>query len=414
MSKNRLTSLTLVVFLSLTACTIFSPSSTPSPTFTPVSPTASPTPSKPNEYITIAQLNLWFHGPGCYGGFESFNCSGKRNTGLTPLLGATYDSASADVIRQQIDWAVSYGVDAFSIEWTTPREVSGSIENILDDNFLKSPELTKMRWCIFYDLVLRLQQTPGLKVDWSRGMDFNNPDVYNTFVADFDHFAQKYFSQPQYLKIDGRPVVYVWGTWNAIGNYRGAFQEARQKAAARGYDVYIVGDIIRTDHFYPKLASAYDANTNFVFFTAGTPATSKDVGEAAVKLDGILTSWEGKIADLKVDGRQEVVMLQPGFTPQFDNRLFQQVNGWKDTIYVPALSKDQVTAMAEIVKKHAHPVGSQGWKLIWLNTWNNWPETTTFEPTAAEGPKYPAGNYQFDFLEVIRDVFGPEVFPPSG
>ncbi|MBI3739838.1 MAG: hypothetical protein HY258_12390, partial [Chloroflexi bacterium] len=59
-------------------------------------------------------------------------------------------------------------------------------------------------------------------------------------------------------------------------------------------------------------------------------------------------------------------------------------------------------------------VGSQGWKLIWLNTWNNWPETTTFEPTAAEGPKYPAGNYQFDFLEVIRDVFGPEVFPPSG
>ena len=51
--------------------------------------------------------------------------------------------------------------------------------------------------------------------------------------------------------------------------------------------------------------------------------------------------------------------------------------------------------------------------MIWENTWNDWAETTTVEPTVDQGPKYPAGNYGFDFLEVIRDVFGPEVFPPN-
>lgn len=66
--------------------------------------------------------------------------------------------------------------------------------------------------------------------------------------------------------------------------------------------------------------------------------------------------------------------------------------------------------MAEVVGKHARPVGSQGWRLVWLNTWNDWQETTTFEPTADEGPKYPAGNYPFDMLEVVREVFGPETF----
>jgi hypothetical protein len=66
--------------------------------------------------------------------------------------------------------------------------------------------------------------------------------------------------------------------------------------------------------------------------------------------------------------------------------------------------------MAEVVKKHVHPAGPSGVKLVWLNTWNNWPETTTFEPTADLGPKYPAGNYQYDMVEVIRDVFGPETF----
>lgn len=415
-----------VLLVTLTSCNIPSatgaPGTSPAPITTlpatPADPSADPNIAltstqipKPNEYITIAQLNLWFHGPGCYGGFEAFNCSGKRNTNLTPLLGETYESADEDVIRQQIDWAAEYGVDAFSIEWTTPREVPGSLENILDDNFLTAPNLHKLRWCIFYDLVLRIQQTPGLNVDLSRGMNFDNPDVYNTFVADFEHFARKYFKQAEYLKIDDRPVVYIWGTWNATGRYTEAFEEARQRVAALGYDVYIVGDIIRTDHFYPDLAAAYDANTNFVFFTPGTRSTAQDVGEAATSLDGILTQWEKNIAGLNVRGREQPVILQPGFAPQYDDRAFREVNNISSSTYIPALSKDQVTEMAMVVRAHAHPVGSQGWKLIWLNTWNNWPETTTFEPTAAEGPRYPAGNYQFDMLEVIREVFGAEVFP---
>jgi len=381
----------------------------PSPTPTPA---ASPTPTqepKPNQYITVAQLNLWYHGSGCSGGFEAFNCNGKRNTGLIPALGVTYDSASPDVIRQQIDWAAAYGVDAFSVEWTTPRGTPGSQEDILDDNFLKAPGLDKMRWSIFYDLVLRLQQTPGLKVDLSHGIDFNNADVYNTFVADFDHFAQKYFNQPQYLKIDDRPVVYIFGTWNATGKYLKAFQDARQKAAARGFDVYLVGDVVRPGHFVSKLASAYDANTNFLFFVPSSPA-KKDVSRAAVSLNTALTQWEKQIAGLKVDGRKEHVILQPGFTPQFDNRLFMKVNQWKSSTYIPALSQNQVTAMAKVVLQHTHSAGSQGMKLVWLNTWNNWAETSTFEPTANEGPKYPAGNYQFDMLEVVRDVFGQEIF----
>jgi glycoprotein endo-alpha-1,2-mannosidase len=249
-----------------------------------------------------------------------------------------------------------------------------------------------------------------LNADLSRGMDFNNPDIYKTFVSDFEHFAKKYFNQAEYLKIDGRPVVYIWGTWNATGRYTEAFQEAREKVAALGFDVYIVGDIIRTDHFYPDLAAAYDANTNFVFFTPGSRATAKDVEEAATSLDGILTQWEKNIAGLNVHGREEKVILQPGFAPQYDDRLFREVNKMSSPTYIPASSKEQGIEMAMVVRQHAQPVGSQGLKLIWLNTWNNWPETTTFEPTVASGPKYPAGNYGFDMLEVIREVFGLKTF----
>jgi hypothetical protein len=71
---------------------------------------------------------------------------------------------------------------------------------------------------------------------------------------------------------------------------------------------------------------------------------------------------------------------------------------------------DQAIAMAETVRKHAQPVGSLGQKLIWINTWNNWAEMTTIEPTKYLEPKYPAGNYYFDMLEVVREVFGVQTF----
>jgi len=373
-----------------------------------VSCTTKPATPYPGEYIVIAQLNFWYYGPGPGAGFSDDR--GQFTTPFVPALGY-YFASDPNVVEQQIDWAADYGVDAFSIEWTTPRGIGccGSMEDTLDDVFLKAPNLDRTRWVIFYDLVLRILQTPGLDVDLSRGMDFDDPDVYNTFVADFEHFARKYFGESHYLSIDGRPVIYIWGTWNTIGKFAEAFQEARQKVAALGYDVYIVGDILRGDVFNEELASSYDANTNFTFLIPGISARLEDVGQAALIQADVFENWQFKIQGLKVAGRQENVILQPGWAPQYDDRLFSTWQGQEGT-YVPAMSRDQVVAMAEVARQYAQPAGSQGWKLVWINTWNNWAESTTIEPTIDQGPKYPTGNYQFDFLEIVRQVFGADTF----
>jgi len=360
-----------------------------------------------NEYIVIGQLNFWYYGPGQWGGFEDDH--GNRITPLTPLLGETYWASDPSVVYQQIEWAVEYGVDAFSIEWTTPRGIGccGSMEDTLDDVFLKSPNIRKIRWAIFYDFVLRLDQTQGLNIDVMQNIDFDLPDVYNTFVADFVHFANKYFGHPQYLTIDGRPVIYIWATNSYIGNFAGAMQEARQKVAELGYDVFIVGDEVYIGCFDQQHAALFDGSSTFTFLIPGLDISSwADVGDAAVAVDGAFQWWRTHIAGLKVAGREEFVNFQPAWAPQYDERLFKT----EHAIYVPATSKDQVLAMAKVARKHAQPVGSTGQKLVWLNTWNNWAETTTVEPTANIGTKYPAGNYQFDMLEVVREVFGSETF----
>ncbi len=367
-------------------------------------PTAS---AKPNEYIVIAQLNLWYFGPGCYGGFEAFDCSGKRTVPFTPALGETYTSSDPKVIRQQIDWAADYGVDAFSLEWTTPRGIGHSLEDNIDDAFLKAPNLGRIRWCIFDDFVLRMAQDPDIGFVPAEGINFDDPKVYKTFVSDVDHFAQKYFDNPAYLTIDDRPVLYFWNTWQYKGNVAGAVKDARAAAQARGFDVYLVGDEVQSQTFDARHAALWDANTAFTFVMAGVPLR-KDVAQQAATTDSVFKQWKAKTRGLKVIGRDDTVNFQPGWAPQFDNRLFDPSN----RIYVPAMSKAQVVAMATMARNNAEPVGSTRQRLIWLNTFNNWAEATTVEPTANKGPKYPAGNYQFDLLEVIRDVFGPQVFPP--
>jgi len=362
-----------------------------------------------NEYIVIGQMNLWYFGPGNGAGFK--NDDGKRMTPLNPLLG-DYWSDNPQVIEQQIEWAVEYGVDAFSIEWDSPEEDSLGypMEKTMDEVFLVAPNIHKVRWVIFYDFNLRMFFFEDQGYDISRTPNFNQSIVQETFVNDFVHFATKYFEHPQYLTIDDRPVVYIWATHGFRGDPTLAVQEARQRVAELGYDVYIVGDEVCYGCLNPTRVALFDATTSFTFLIPGIDqAIQKDVADAARTTDTAYSWWRDQIAGRKVTGREEMVNFQPGWAPQYDESYWITNN----PIYVPATSKEQVTQIAEVARDHAQPAGQDNLKLIWLNTWNNWAETTTVEPTIDQGPKYPAGNYGFDMLEVVEEVFGSETYYTS-
>ncbi|MGB2965473.1 MAG: glycoside hydrolase family 99-like domain-containing protein [Anaerolineales bacterium] len=365
--------------------------------------------SAPNEYIVISQMNFWYFGPGPYGGFE--DAEGNRTTPLNPLLG-DYWSADPEVIEQQIEWAVEYGVDAFSIEWDSPNEDSLGypMEKIMDEVFLVAPNIHKIRWVIFYDFNLRMFYFEDQGYDITQTPNFNQNIVQETFVNDFVHFATKYFEHPQYLTIDGRPIVYIWATHGFRGDVAPAVQVARQRVAELGYDVYIVGDEVCYGCYNSAKASLFDATSTFTFLIPGVDfAILKDVGDAARTTDIAFSWWRDQIADLKVAGREDTVNFQPGWAPQYDERGYITDN----PIYVPANSKEQVIELAKVAREHAQPAGEENLKLIWVNTWNCWAETTTVEPTIDRGPKYPGGNYGFDMLDVILEVFGSETFYTS-
>ena len=94
---------------------------------------------------------------------------------------------------------------------------------------LKHPRASEMKYCILYESTGRLGS-------------FSSPD-YSNLIPDFDYMNANFFSNPNYYKIEGKPVVFIYLTRvyftgstaanTALANLRAAYP-----------NLYLVGDHI--------------------------------------------------------------------------------------------------------------------------------------------------------------------------
>jgi hypothetical protein len=165
----------------------------------------------------------------------------------TPLLGE-YNSADPIVVSKHIDWATGHGVDAFAISWwgEDPDMRLAKFEN----TFLKHSMLGQIKFCIIYENNgrLKIQNPNDSSEKWIEDLD--DPFNKERLISDFVNLT-KYFSHPQYLKIDGKPYVGFDYTLPFRGDVTGVFTELRNKLKERGWELYLVNDLCgRT--FYPE------------------------------------------------------------------------------------------------------------------------------------------------------------------
>ena len=82
-------------------------------------------------------------------------------------------------------WAVSW--------WPGKRE-----DRALQDHILKHPQAESLQYAILYESTGRLGS-------------FEQPN-YDSLIPDFEYLNQHLFSHPQYLRIQGKPVVFLYLT----------------------------------------------------------------------------------------------------------------------------------------------------------------------------------------------------------
>ena len=166
--------------------TVSAPTPTPTPTVTPtptptVTPTATPTADlQPAFPIRAAFYYPWFPEAWTQSGIYPF-------TKYQPSRGY-YDGTSSAVIADQIADMRYAGMDAGIASWWG----QGSKEDSRIPLLLKAAAGTDFRWSLYYE-----------------PESLGNPTAAQ-ISSDLAHIASKFGADPSYLRVDGRPVVFVY------------------------------------------------------------------------------------------------------------------------------------------------------------------------------------------------------------
>lgn len=149
------------------------------------------------------------------------------------------DSHNPQTAARDIANARRAGIDFFAVDWwpydpgysgRDYREADSAMRD-----FLAAPDLARMKFAMFYET-------------WNLGFQplrESTPVTFQMelhFDADMVHFAQAYFRNPSYLRIDGRPVVFLYLTRTLTGDVAGLLRGARTVLRAHGFDPFFIGD----------------------------------------------------------------------------------------------------------------------------------------------------------------------------
>jgi len=160
-------------------------SPTPTPTGDPSStPTPTPTPTgggdvQPSLPIRAAFYYPWFP--------ETWGPSGDRFTNYHPTIG-WYDSSDVGVVSQHIAAMQYGGIQAGIASWWG----QGSKTDQRIPTLLRAADGTAFRWSLYYE-----------------GEAQGDPTV-STLHDDLTYIVNHYGNDPSFLRIDGRPVVFVY------------------------------------------------------------------------------------------------------------------------------------------------------------------------------------------------------------
>jgi len=213
-----------------------------------------------DDMTVIADYYTWYEKPSVEGNHwrdDDQEIYGHSAHVYTPLLGE-YASGDPIVISKHIDWATGHGMDAFCMSWWTTGmdERTWDYHNTANlDAFLKNPLARDIQFCILYENNGRLKVSNPDDPPEKWIEDLDDPSNKGRLVSDFEYLA-KYFSSPQYLKIDGRPCVRFDYTVPFRGDIKGVLGAVRTKLKAMGWDVYLINDLAGRSIYPSDLISA--------------------------------------------------------------------------------------------------------------------------------------------------------------
>ena len=322
-----------------------------------------------------------------------------------PLWGFE-EEADPKVMEKQIDEAVSHGVNVFIYDWYWYDRLP-FLEQCLDNGFLKAANRSKMRFYIMWanhDVGLTWdRRNSDLPVDttiWQGSQDRAN---FETVVH---RIIDNYFSQPEYYLIDGKPVFMIYDVGNLIKGLGGIdktcealewFREETKKAGFPGLELQMT--------FWNSMSvnlSGVDANHEGSAYDAVRLLGFDSISH--YQFVHFVPLWKNKSYDDMFDivdrewaeiDKNSTAVYYPHVSVGWNNDpRFRTTERGTLTDNTP----ENIEKMLRKAKKYLddHPDRA---RLITVNSWNEWTESSYLEPDT---------KYGYGYLDAIKKVFVDE------
>ena len=315
------------------------------------------------------------------------------------------DEADPKVMEMQIEEATKHGVNVFIYDWYW-YDRRPFLEQCLDEGFLGAPNNEKMKFYLMwanhdagYTWDVRLSDLGSIGGDpnvWLGSVDRVE------FEKVVHRVIEKYFSRPNYYKINGKPLFMIYDVDNLVKGLGGieATREALEwfraetvKAGHPGLELQLTAWGERVTNM-SGVDGSHEMSTKEVVPTLGFDSVTNyqfchfcwmDRDYEAEILPQVYEEWARMDKDYTVP-------YYPHVSIGWDNNpRFINFTGCVCRNNGPENFQKALEKAKEYVDTHDLPV-----PLITINSWNEWTETSYLEPDT---------KYGYGYLEAIRNVF---------
>lgn len=331
-----------------------------------------------------------------------------------------FNDADPEWAAKQIDLAADHGIDVFIFDWYWYAKTGRYMHGALENGFLKAPNRNRMKFALMWANHDWVNQMPATleptRVNLAPGgVSMSLWDTMSTYIVD------KYFTQPNYWKIDGKPYFCIYEINNFINGLGGmdstkkALQMLEDKAKKIGLpgihlsamDWNLNQDLLNLikGPNPPKSPQEFIKTLNFESITpynweyAYWPEMYKD-GKIPQPYSGIVSFSPKVWRDManKFPGISYAPNVGTGFdpTPRTIATERYEIRAYP---YTPVLvgNTPELFKKALIEAREFIDESNPKYKIIALYAWNEWTEG---------GYLLPDKRYGTGYLDAVKEVFG--------
>jgi hypothetical protein len=310
-----------------------------------------------------------------------------------PLWGYLMDNDPI-VFEKKISAAVEHGVDLFIFDWYW-YEGEPFLESSLNDGFLGAKNSSQMQFYLMWanhdvnGSMWNRYRYPEDTLIWEGEVD---RDEFGLMV---NHVIERYFSQPNYFRIDGEPVFSIFSfrdLVNSFGNLEGtreALDQFNQEAVKAGYpgihfQLITMGMGGRAGILPEEEAAGMDLN-GIVDYLGIKSMTTYNWRMAGIAEDYVPWAEAGRRQRDEWDRRLDIPYF-PVVSIGWDNTPRYAAYGAGDVVHrgnTPESFGAYLLEAKAYVKEHPEQP-----PLILINAWNEWVEGAYLEPDMQWGYGY--------------------------